>query len=199
MITYLNAQSPHNQHILVEKPGKSLIFAFNFSGSIFVDIAAENALVTILGAYTGTKKECYALRTTQNHRAPNSCSQLLIKGVFDGESSFSYEGLIRIEKIAQQTLAKQSNLNLILSPSASVNSKPFLEILADDVICSHSSTTGHPSEEEIEYLAGRGISSHEAKTLLASAFFHDVFRKTEFISEHAGISACRKKIASLWK
>jgi Fe-S cluster assembly protein SufD len=111
-----------------------------------------------------------AIRSTQLHQSPDGQSNLLVKSVLDGESRFSFTGLIHLDKSAQKTDAYQRNDNLILSDSAKVVTKPILEILANDVKCTHGASTGRPNPEELWYLNSRGISTEKAKRLVTQGF-----------------------------
>ena len=101
----------------------------------------------------------------------------MIKGVFDGSSRFIYQGLIKIEKSGQKSHAYQKNKNLILSSGVYVDSRPFLEILANDVFCTHGSTTGKINEESLFYLKSRGIDQKNAEQLYVSGFIQEVIDK----------------------
>jgi Fe-S cluster assembly protein SufD len=106
----------------------------------------------MFGLFEGKSQDDFQIETVQHHLAQGSTSNLLIKGVFAESSRFDYSGLIRIEKEGQQSHAYQKNQNLLLSPDSFVQSKPFLEILANDVFCTHGSTTGKLNEEQIFYI-----------------------------------------------
>ncbi len=112
--------------------------------------------------------------TVVDHRKPNSFSNELYKGVMDGNSKGVFNGKIFVRPHAQKTNAFQSNRNIIISDSATVNTKPQLEIWADDVKCSHGCTTGQIDEEAMFYLRSRGISESIAKAMLLYAFAADV-------------------------
>jgi Fe-S cluster assembly protein SufD len=124
--------------------------------------------------FEGRGADEYRIHTVQHHIAPNSTSNLLIKGVFNDHSKFHYTGLVKIDKGAQQSHAYQKNQNLLMSPGAYVQSEPFLEILANEVFCTHGSTTGKINEEELTYLASRGVEREKAKELIIEGFFHEV-------------------------
>src|SRR3989338_1146295 len=102
---------------------------------------------------------------------------LFIRGVFFDESKFLYQGLIRIEKNAQKSHAYQKNQNLIMSKNCFVDSRPFLEILANDVFCTHGSTTGGLNEEQLYFLQSRGLEKAQAAELLVLGFVDDLLGK----------------------
>ena len=100
-------------------------------------------------------------------------------GVIDDKATAVFNGKVFVRKDSQKINAFQSNANVLLSDDATVNSKPELEIYADDVKCSHGSTTGQLNEEAVFYLRARGISEKSARHLMVSAFIEDVISKIE--------------------
>jgi len=112
--------------------------------------------------------------TVVDNVKPNCFSNELYKGILDGHSSGVFNGKIYVQPQAQKTNAYQSNKNVLLSDDASVNTKPQLEIYADDVKCSHGCTVGRLNEEGLFYLQSRGIPERVAKSLLLHAFAIDV-------------------------
>ncbi len=165
------------ERIVLNKQGEYVVFMHNVSGKITVEIAARDITVDIFGLFTGKNSDVFNIEMVQHHTAPASTSNLFIKGVFDDASKFSYKGLIRIEKEGQQSHAYQKNQNLILSPKTFVESKPYLEILANDVFCTHGSTTGKLNEEYLYYLQTRGIDEKGARTVLINGFIDEVFER----------------------
>ena len=105
-----------------------------------------------------------------DHLKPNSHSNELYKGVMDGNSRAVFNGKIFVRPHAQKTNAFQSNRNILLTDTATINTKPQLEIWADDVKCSHGCTSGQLDEEALFYLRSRGVSLNEAKAMLLYAF-----------------------------
>jgi len=116
-------------------------------------------------------------RTLQSHNAPHARSNLLFKTALQDESKTIFSGLIKVAEKAQLTDAYQTNRNLLLSPTAEANSLPGLEILANDVRCSHGATTGQIGKNELFYLLSRGISNPAAETLLVFGFFEEVLER----------------------
>ena len=110
------------------------------------------------------------LHTMQVHEAPDTTSDLLVKTVLRDHAKCLYDGGIRVEKAAQKTDAYQRNENLLLSEHAYAESKPSLEILANDVRCTHGATAGPIDEEELWYLATRGITKDKGEGLIALGF-----------------------------
>ena len=118
-------------------------------------------------------------RTLQSHNAPNARSDLLFKNALQDNSKTIFSGLIKVDEEAQQTDAYQTNRNLLLSPTAEANSLPGLEILANDVKCSHGATTGQIDDNELFYLLARGINKSTAEKLLVFGFFEEILEKIE--------------------
>lgn len=117
--------------------------------------------------------------TLVDHAKPNCYSNELYKGVLDDKSSGVFNGKIYVKLDAQKTNAFQSNKNILLSPNASMNTKPQLEILADDVKCSHGCTVGQMDENALFFMRSRGIGEANAKALLTYAFASDVIEKVK--------------------
>ena len=112
--------------------------------------------------------------TAIDHAKPHAASHELYKGILQGHSSAVFNGKIFVRKDAQKTDAKQTNKNLVLSEDAVINTKPELQILADDVRCTHGATIGQLDLEGIFYLQSRGIGREEARNLLIFAFARDI-------------------------
>jgi len=129
----------------------------------------------MLGLYFADTEQVLDHHTLQDHIAPNAHSDLLYKGALRDESLAVFSGLIRVEPGAQKTDAYQTNRNLILgTDDAMAVSLPRLEIQADDVKCSHGSTTGQVDDVELFYLMSRGIPRREAEKLVVYGFFGEV-------------------------
>ncbi|GIW63725.1 MAG: hypothetical protein KatS3mg091_527 [Patescibacteria group bacterium] len=169
--------SKKHQVVNIDKKGRYVVFFYNYSGEVEVNLKAKGAEVDILGVYIGKGSANFSLKTQQNHIVSDTYSDLLVKGVFFDKSKFLYEGLIKIEKGAQRSHAYQKNQNLTLSETVYVESRPFLEIQANDVFCTHGSTTGGLNSEEIYYLNTRGLTQKQAKQLLIEGFINEVFDK----------------------
>ena len=118
-------------------------------------------------------------RTLQSHQAPHTSSNLLYKNALFERARTIFSGLIVVDPVAQKTDAYQSNRNLLCSPDAEANSLPGLEIQANDVRCTHGSTTGKIDDEQMFYLASRGIATPTAQQLLVFGFFEEVLNKLE--------------------
>ena len=124
----------------------------------------------LFGLYLLSNSTLADNHTVVDHRQPNSYSNELYKGVMDGNSKGVFNGKIYVRPQAQKTNAFQSNRNILLADSATVNTKPQLEIWADDVKCSHGCTTGQLDEEALFYLRSRGIAKDLACGMMLYAF-----------------------------
>jgi Fe-S cluster assembly protein SufD len=128
-------------------------------------------------------------RTLQTHAAPHTTSNLLYKNALLDTAKTIFSGLIIVEPDAQKTDAYQKNRNLMLSDTAEAHSLPGLEIQANDVKCSHGSTSARIDAEQEFYLQARGIAPIEARRLLVSAFFEEVLNKLDNVDLHAALTA----------
>lgn len=142
-----------------------------------VKLIGEGAHAQIFGMILGNDIHNISIKTLQEHRAPKTTSNLLIKSALAGRCQFFYEGFIKVHKEAQRTDAYQRNENLMLSPAAKAESKPALEILANDVRCTHSATIGKIDEEQLFYLESRGIGNIQGKSLIIRGFFQSIIDK----------------------
>ena len=142
-------------------------------------IVGEGCNVENYSISVPTGKQEIDQRTLQSHCAPNSRSNLLFKNALGDNSRSIFSGLIKVDKTAQQTDAYQTNRNLLLSSGAEANALPGLEILANDVRCSHGATTGKIDEEQLYYLRTRGIRKSLAKQLLVFGFLEEIITKIE--------------------
>ncbi len=144
---------------------------------LHIQVQGEHAETHLNGMYMLNGQQHVANYTTVDHQVPNCESNELYKGMMDEKSMAVFNGKVFVRKDAQKTNAFQSNANVLISEDASVNSKPELEIYADDVKCSHGSTTGQLDDEAIFYLRARGLSEKSAKQLMLTAFMSDVLDK----------------------
>ena len=142
-------------------------------------VEGENCHTEMNGAYLGTERQHIDNHTIIDQLYSNCTSSEAYKGVMDGKSVGVFNGKVIVRQDAQKIAAYQSNKNILLSKDASVNSKPELEIYADDVRCSHGSTIGELDPEAIYYLRTRGISAASAKQLLVAGFIGDILDKVE--------------------
>jgi Fe-S cluster assembly protein SufD len=140
-------------------------------------LAGEGAESEMLGVYFGNEEQHIDFRTLQDHQAPRTVSDLLYKGAVEDNATAVYAGLVRVEKDAQKINGFQTNKNLVLSEGASAESIPTLEILANDVRCSHASSIGPVDEDEVYYLETRGIDPETAEQLVVEGFFEEVIER----------------------
>jgi Fe-S cluster assembly protein SufD len=132
---------------------------------------------TLDGLYLGTGTQHIDNHTVIEHAKAHCHSHELYKGILDGEARAVFSGKIHVHRDAQKTDAIQSNRNLLLSNKATVNTKPQLEIFADDVRCTHGSTVGQIDEDGIFYLRSRGISQSSARNMMINAFASDILER----------------------
>ena len=175
MNNFIDLQKTKQKRITLYNPGSYIIFFFNYSGQLTVEIENKDIEVNLLGIYIGKNSKEFNLETKQHHKVGGNSSNLLVKGIFFAESQFDFQGFIKIDINAQKSHAYQKNQNLILGSNASVSSKPFLEIEANDVFCTHGSTTGKLSEIQLNYLENRGINKKKGEKLLIHGFVSEVF------------------------
>jgi Fe-S cluster assembly protein SufD len=133
-------------------------------------LAGEGSECTLNGLYMVTGQQQVDNHTRIDHEKPHCSSRELYKGILDGKSKGIFNGKIYVHKAAQKTDAKQTNKNLLLSEDAVINTKPQLEIYADDVKCTHGSTIGQLDHDAMFYLRSRGIGLQAARRLLRYAF-----------------------------
>jgi Fe-S cluster assembly protein SufD len=132
--------------------------------------ASEGSECTLNGLYMATDKQHLDNRTLIDHQSPHCTSRELYKGVLDGHSRGVFSGRVLVRMDAQKTDASQTNRNLLLSEDALVNTKPQLEIFADDVKCAHGAAVGKLDEDALFYLRSRGLGREAARSLLTYAF-----------------------------
>ena len=138
------------------------------------DLEGENCDCNIKSALFINKDKHQEIKTKINHLVPNCKSYQKIKSVVDAEGKGVYQGKIYVKDIAQKTNAYQLSKALLLSENSEFNSKPELEIYADDVKCSHGSTSGSVDENSIHYLMTRGLSKKQAIQLLVNGFLNEI-------------------------
>lgn len=143
----------------------------------FVRLAGQGSHADILGIYLMDRKQHIDNQVFVDHQVPNCTSNELFKGILDEEASGVFKGHILVRQDAQNTNAFQKNKNILLTDTASIDTKPFLEIYADDVKCSHGATVGQLDEEAMFYLRQRGITEPNARMLLMYAFAAEVSNK----------------------
>ena len=145
-----------------------------------LDLAGEGAQGRMSGFYFTDGNQHLDHDTQQNHLAPHTTSDLLFKGALKGKSRSVWQGMIYVAPGAQKTDGYQANRNLVLSDRARADSIPGLEILADDVRCTHGATVGKLEQEPLFYLKSRGIPQAEAEKIVVEGFFDPIFQRIPF-------------------
>ena len=140
----------------------------------YYDLAGPGARAYVHGFMFGDERQHFHLHTLQRHQVDHTTSDLLIKGCLRDRARSVYQGLIQVSEGAQRTDAYQANRNLLLSDTARADSIPGLEILANDVRCTHGATIGTVDEEQLHYLRARGLPRVEAQRLIVEGFFTPV-------------------------
>lgn len=149
---------------------------------LHVALEGDNIETRVDGVYVVTGEQHSDIHTSIDHRRPHSASNQLYKGILDGRSHAVFNGKVFVREGALLTDARQLNKNLLLSSDARVDTKPQLEIFADDVKCAHGATVGQLEEEELFYLAARGIRHERARALLTYGFAEDVISRIKLKS-----------------
>lgn len=167
------------RNIVVEKDGRVDVVVLILPGvscdlHMNVELKGEGAEANVYGAYVCGADERVKIAVDMHHDVPHCNSRQLFKGIAGGSSRVDFYGKIIVAKDAQRTEAYQENHNILLSDGAKVDTKPQLEIYADDVKCSHGATIGRLNEEEQFYMRSRGISLEDAKVLQMISFIAPV-------------------------
>jgi Fe-S cluster assembly protein SufD len=144
---------------------------------INVHLLGEQASVTLNGLYIGSGRQHVDFHTRIHHAAPHCQSEQLYKGILSGSARGVFNGQVHVHEHAQKSDAQQANHNLLLSRNAEIDTKPQLEILADDVKCSHGTTVGQLDETMLFYLRSRGVPLAQAQGLLTYGFAHDIVER----------------------
>ena len=143
------------------------------------DLAGRGATSRVTGAYFADGSQHLDYDTYQLHQAPDTTSDFAFKGALRDRAATVWRGMIRVEEGAQKTNAYQENRNLLLSTTATANSIPGLEILANDVRCTHGATLSPVDRDQLFYLMARGLPRSEAERLIVRGFFQDVLDRIE--------------------
>ena len=172
----------NNTFIRQERNSRTKVSVLSLNGGkirneLHVDLAGEGAEADLNGIYLMDKKQHVDNQVTVKHSVPNCYSSELFKGVLDNEATGVFNGYIYVARDAQKTNAFQRNNNILMTPQATIDTMPFLEIYADDVKCSHGATVGQLDEEALFYLMQRGINRDDARLLLMYAFTSEVTSK----------------------
>jgi len=144
---------------------------------LIVDLEGQGSDARVLGLYFGDRRQTLDYRFFMNHRAPNTTSDMYLKGAVGDTARSVFTGMIRIDPEGQKSDAVQTNRNLVLSDGAEAHSVPNLEILANDVKCGHGSAVGPLDAEQRHYLMSRGLDRARADRLQVKGFFADVLAR----------------------
>lgn len=198
-IQNLDDETSLTQHFRIRQLRDSrvhiVIISFNcgkLHNNITIDIDGEGCETNVYGLYLVDKQQHVENSLKVNHNVPHCTSTTKFKGIVDDEAAAVFNGHVYVAKDAQKTDAQQNNANIILTSTARIDTRPFLEIYADDVKCSHGTSTGQLDQEAMFYMQQRGISLKNAKMLLMYAFAAE-------ISNHIGIEELRIHIDDMIK
>jgi Fe-S cluster assembly protein SufD len=191
-------------HLQVGRSASASSHAVSMGGQIarhdaIAVLAGAGADCRLNGLYLARGGQLLDNHTEIDHAMPNGTSHELYKGILDGRARGVFNGRIRVRPDAQKTDAKQTNKTLLLSDEAQINTKPQLEIFADDVKCTHGAAIGQLDEDAMFYMQARGIAFQDARNLLIHAFAGEVLDrvKEEVVREQA-MRLLEEKL-SLWK
>ena len=195
----LQRESPLAYHVGtldVRQARDSHLFSFSFATgaalsrtNIYTELRGEGCGATLNGLYLGDGDQHIDHQTRIEHVEPNCYSRELYKGILDGASHGVFNGKVYVHPEAQKTDGKQTNNTLLLSERAQIDTKPQLEIFADDVKCTHGATVGRLDETSLFYMKSRGINARTARELLTYAFAADVLETIELSEVREGLEA----------
>lgn len=182
------------QNIVVERDARVEVIVLAMPGvscdlKMDVRLAGEGSEADIFGAYVCGGDEKVKISVDMHHDLPHCNSRQLFKGIAGGSSKVDFYGKIIVAKDAQRTEAYQENHNILLSDGAKVDTKPQLEIYADDVKCSHGATIGRLNEEEQFYMRSRGITLEDAKVLQMISFIAPVLENIPDETQREALSS----------
>ena len=153
-----------------------------------IDLLGNGSEFSLDGVYFGEETQIHDNRVFVNHLGKNTSSNMITKGVLGDQSSSIFTGTIHIAEGAEKTESHQENRNILLSEEATAQSVPNLEILCDDVICSHGSSVGPIEENVYHYVMSRGIKKVDADKLLIKGFFNEVINDSKWALVHDKVS-----------
>lgn len=157
------------------------------TSDLSLDLAGDNASAKVNGVFFGSEDQRLTMHTRQEHHGKNTYSSLLYKGAVTGHARAAWTGMIYVDPKATGTDGYQKNDNLMLSPDARVFARPGLEIITDDVKCSHGTTMTEIDKDQIFYLMSRGISEKDARSLIIEGFFDEILN-------HITVETLREKV-----
>ncbi|MEP6617835.1 MAG: Fe-S cluster assembly protein SufD [bacterium] len=191
-----STQAFHVGTLDVRQGRDSHLFSFSFATggalsrtNVYTELRGEGCGATLNGLYLGDDTQHIDHQTRIEHVEPNCYSRELYKGILDGASHGVFNGKVFVHPAAQKTDGKQTNNTLLLSERAQIDTKPQLEIFADDVKCTHGATVGRLDETSLFYMKSRGINARTARELLTYAFAADVLETIELDEVRHGLEA----------
>jgi Fe-S cluster assembly protein SufD len=155
--------------------------------NVYTELRGEGCGATLNGLYLGDDEQHIDHQTRIEHVEPNCYSRELYKGILDGSAHGVFNGKVFVHPAAQKTDGKQTNNTLLLSEKAQIDTKPQLEIFADDVKCTHGATVGRLDETALFYMKSRGVNARTARELLTYAFAADVLETIELVAVKEGL------------
>ena len=191
-----SARAYHVGTLDVRQARDSHLVSFSFAigatlsrTNTYTELRGEGCGATLNGLYLGDDEQTIDNQTRIEHVEPNCYSRELYKGILDGASHGVFNGKVYVHPKAQKTDGKQTNNTLLLSERAKIDTKPQLEIFADDVKCTHGATVGRLDETSLFYMKSRGINARTARELLTYAFAADVLETIELAEVREGLEA----------
>ena len=189
--------SVNTNQVKVQRSGHYDNTTITLSGQVVrnnhnVVLAGENSEAHLNGLFSSKGNQLVDNHTLMDHQVPHCESNELYKGIINDKSTGVFNGKIFVRKDAQKTNAYQSSKNILLSDDATINTKPQLEIYADDVKCSHGTSTGKIDESAMFYLNARGVGKESARKLLLGSFALEVVNKIE-------VDSLREKVTHLFE
>ena len=191
-----SARAFHVGTLDVRQARNSHFFSFSFATgaalsrtNIYTELRGEGCGATLNGLYLGDRDQHIDHQTRIEHVAPSCYSRELYKGILDGAAHGVFNGKVYVHPEAQKTDGKQTNNTLLLSEKAQIDTKPQLEIFADDVKCTHGATVGRLDETSLFYMKSRGINARTARELLTYAFAADVLETIELAEVREGLES----------
>ncbi len=186
--------SVHTNQVEVHKKGNYDNTTFTLSGELVrnnhnVVLKGSHSAAHLYGLFSAKGTQLVDNHTLMDHQVPDCESNELYKGIAAGKSTGVFNGKIFVRQDAQKTNAYQSSKNILLCDDATINTKPQLEIYADDVKCSHGTSTGKVDEEALFYLRSRGIGDQSARKLLLASFAGEVIKRITVESLAERVSA----------
>lgn len=182
--TFRDISTDRARRYTIATPGIHVFFFKNRCGDLEFALNCPDADVRVFGLHDATDSTRCTLTITQRHRAPRTSSRVLIRSILRDHALFSFRGLIRIDATAHASVAHLVNNNLLLSSHAMADTRPQLEILPNDVTCTHAATTGSVSDEQLFFLRSRGLTRARATRLLVKGFTHDVYAMLHTLGIH---------------